>query len=593
MTSLSFGQVFITEIADPNGNADARFIELYNAGASAVDFTEGNGWQLDKYTNASGSVSISLDLTGSIPAGGFYIIGYNNSDGAFAATYGFAPNQLDDVNNGVTGSNGDDDIALVDGTDTIVDFFGIPGTDNSGTCAEYEDGRAERLTSVTSGNPTFTESEWNVWADSTVDGCTSHQNAPRTAPGDFDPGAWGTPTCGFSFLNGSAVCDNITAGTDTYTATVDFTGGGTASYTVTSDAGTIDLSAGDPSVDATGTITITGLTEGVNVVINAADGNICDVDYTIFAADCVPSNDLPLYEPFDYTSGENLGDQTNWTNDNSGDEVLIASGSLNYTDLAISTGNSVSFDGGGFDPYIEFTAVSSGTVYASFIFTVTDQSAVTDSDGGYFAVLGDFDARLWVHPNPDPSSGTFEIGVSNGGSNPPFTTSTYNVGDAIFAVMSYDISTGTVNAWINPASGDFGAVSAPTATITDTDASPATSLNQFLIRQDSANETPFITFDELRIGTSWADVTPNTLSTNNFETVDFTMYPNPTSTGKVTITTSNSGNVTANVYDVLGKQVINRTVTNNTLDVSNLNAGLYIVKLTQNGNSVTKKLVIK
>ena len=46
-----FGDVFITEIADPNNNANARYIELYNNGASAVNFTEGSGWLINKYTN--------------------------------------------------------------------------------------------------------------------------------------------------------------------------------------------------------------------------------------------------------------------------------------------------------------------------------------------------------------------------------------------------------------------------------------------------------------------------------------------------------------------------------------------------------------
>jgi hypothetical protein len=47
------------------------------------------------------------------------------------------------------------------------------------------------------------------------------------------------------------------------------------------------------------------------------------------------------------------------------------------------------------------------------------------------------------------------------------------------------------------------------------------------------------------------------------------------------------------VYDVLGKMVKSETLSNNTLDVSNLNTGLYILKITQNQNSVTKKLVIR
>jgi hypothetical protein len=47
------------------------------------------------------------------------------------------------------------------------------------------------------------------------------------------------------------------------------------------------------------------------------------------------------------------------------------------------------------------------------------------------------------------------------------------------------------------------------------------------------------------------------------------------------------------VFDILGKQVKNEILTNNTLNVSSLKSGIYIVKITQNNASITKKLVIK
>jgi hypothetical protein len=47
------------------------------------------------------------------------------------------------------------------------------------------------------------------------------------------------------------------------------------------------------------------------------------------------------------------------------------------------------------------------------------------------------------------------------------------------------------------------------------------------------------------------------------------------------------------VFDILGKQVKNEILSNNTLNVSNLNTGVYIVKITQNNASITKKLVIR
>lgn len=71
------------------------------------------------------------------------------------------------------------------------------------------------------------------------------------------------------------------------------------------------------------------------------------------------------------------------------------------------------------------------------------------------------------------------------------------------------------------------------------------------------------------------------------------IFPNPTSLGFVNIASKNNETITARVFDVLGKQVINTAVTDNRLNVSNLNPGLYFIKLIQNDAIVTKKLVIK
>lgn len=83
-----------------------------------------------------------------------------------------------------------------------------------------------------------------------------------------------------------------------------------------------------------------------------------------------------------------------------------------------------------------------------------------------------------------------------------------------------------------------------------------------------------------------------TLGTNQVEQLQFSVFPNPVTNGTVNIKTSNNEAVQVSVFDVLGKQVLAKNVTNQTLNVSNLNAGMYILKLTQNGNSTTKKLVI-
>jgi len=84
-----------------------------------------------------------------------------------------------------------------------------------------------------------------------------------------------------------------------------------------------------------------------------------------------------------------------------------------------------------------------------------------------------------------------------------------------------------------------------------------------------------------------------TLSTKNNQIQGFNMYPNPTSLGYVTIASKNNAKMSIAVFDILGKQVLNKTVSNNTLNVSSLKSGVYIMKVSQDNASVTKKLVIQ
>ncbi|WP_204344177.1 T9SS type A sorting domain-containing protein [Psychroserpens algicola] len=89
------------------------------------------------------------------------------------------------------------------------------------------------------------------------------------------------------------------------------------------------------------------------------------------------------------------------------------------------------------------------------------------------------------------------------------------------------------------------------------------------------------------------DVAGASLSIDEVNGTSFSVYPNPTSTGFVNITSANSDAISVSVYDILGKQVISSTLSDNRLNVSELQTGVYILKISQNNASVTKKLVIK
>ena len=187
-SSYSFSQLIISELADPNDNSAARFVEIYNVSGSSVDLTD---WELRRWTNGNANPQgTGVDLTpiSSLAANSFIIIAANATE--FEAVYGFAPD-IEAGTGGSADSNGDDQIAIFDPADNTIDIFGVPGEDGSGTCHEFEDGRAERIASVTASNPIWDESEWNVWADSQVTGCTSHTQQPINV-GDniYDPGSW-------------------------------------------------------------------------------------------------------------------------------------------------------------------------------------------------------------------------------------------------------------------------------------------------------------------------------------------------------------------------------------------------------------------
>ena len=73
------------------------------------------------------------------------------------------------------------------------------------------------------------------------------------------------------------------------------------------------------------------------------------------------------------------------------------------------------------------------------------------------------------------------------------------------------------------------------------------------------------------------------------------IYPNPVSNGKlyIYITSKRSLTKTIVVYNVLGKQISSTVLTGKEFNISQLSTGVYILKITENNISETRKLVIK
>jgi hypothetical protein len=71
------------------------------------------------------------------------------------------------------------------------------------------------------------------------------------------------------------------------------------------------------------------------------------------------------------------------------------------------------------------------------------------------------------------------------------------------------------------------------------------------------------------------------------------LYPNPVSNGKVYISTKNDSEKEIIIFDLLGKKVLQTLISSKELNVSNLNSGVYIIKITEDNASATRKLIVR
>ena len=88
-------------------------------------------------------------------------------------------------------------------------------------------------------------------------------------------------------------------------------------------------------------------------------------------------------------------------------------------------------------------------------------------------------------------------------------------------------------------------------------------------------------------------VQEDTLSTVDSTVLDMRIYPNPSNGSYVTIQTPINGVKYVEVFDITGKRLIDTALSADTLNVSSMSAGLYLVKVTIEGQSKTSKLIIR
>lgn len=104
----------------------------------------------------------------------------------------------------------------------------------------------------------------------------------------------------------------------------------------------------------------------------------------------------------------------------------------------------------------------------------------------------------------------------------------------------------------------------------------------------------FIAFLGLPVQHGFAQENPPVDTELNIE--GLSVYPNPVSNNASTIYISSKNKLALKeiiIYNVLGKQIKAPVYTTKALDISSLNSGVYILKITEASISETRKLVVR
>ncbi|HKK11193.1 MAG TPA: T9SS type A sorting domain-containing protein, partial [Flavobacteriaceae bacterium] len=183
------------------------------------------------------------------------------------------------------------------------------------------------------------------------------------------------------------------------------------------------------------------------------------------------------------------------------------------------------------------------------------------------------------------SGGDYTVGIATSNSTADAIWATdLTFGTTYRATVRYNQDSNIAQLWIDATS------SSDTSIMGADETDPGTTITQFGFRQSSSSSGESILVDNLVIASTFN----GTLSSKDYSIIDgLEIYPNPTTLGYINIFSKSQSAMKVGVFDILGKQVMSRTVENNRLDVSTLTSGLYIMKISQDNATATKKLVVK
>jgi hypothetical protein len=324
-----------------------------------------------------------------------------------------------------------------------------------------------------------------------------------------------------------------------------------------------------------------------------------------------------LVENFDYSAASLLS-ANGWFAHSAGttNPIAVNSSGLSWTTtpcIGSGVGNAALVNNTGSDENKPLDGyLTTGNVYTSFLFK-TNSEITTANDDVFFHLVKysnettpvftstntGFRGRISVLPGT--TSTQFKLALAFNAATAAITdvTADLETSQTYLVVLKYTFVDGADNDTVSlfvfsdgqtittePATPTIGPL---TGTASDIGIVQGVALRQFAATQN-------LIVDGIYVRSEWNMVSPGTsLSTksNELNTSNFVLYPNPVTGNQVSIKTDLEGKKNIAFYDINGRKVLENDTDSNTIDVSTLSKGFYLVQLSVNGTFQTSKIIIE
>ncbi|AUC16604.1 hypothetical protein BTO06_16250 [Tenacibaculum sp. SZ-18] len=561
VSHLSFGQIVINEIdADQTGTDVSEFIELKWTPNTSLDgyvvvlfngsddrsyssydldgkTTDANGFFILATTNLATGSDIDMGASNAVQNGADAVAVYQANDTDFPNDTDITLTNLVDVI--VYGTSDSNDNGLLTGFNKTVQYDeNLNGSKDTESIQRHSDGTYQVLA------PTF-RAENNT---------SSEASLSITSPSDNSSLAPGTTEVNISISVGNF---NVAPGG---------TGDGYIKYIVNSGSAVDKFDTAD--------IALTSLTPGsYAVTVELVDNSGASLSPAITATVNFTIASFTQVANLAALRAGTEGDYYELTG-----EVILT--------YARSSRN---------QKYIQ--DASAGILIDDTVGTITTAYNTYDGISGLKGRLGSFGGVLQFVPSSDPGAASstgntitpevvsladFEANAVNYESelitvqNVSFT----DAGGTFASSTSYEIMSGGTTSTFrtNFSEADYIGTTIPSGTV-DITALGASFTNS----SGTTNQIVAIDLSGIVLG----------LNKSNIE--GFAVYPNPVESKTFKLSSASFTTKTVQIFNVLGKEVYSTKVngTNNDIDVASLNAGIYILKVLENGRMASKKLIIK